>query len=311
MKLVSIIIPAYNVEKYIERCLISINKQTYQNIEVLIINDGSRDNTESVVLEFCKAYENFKYYKKENGGVSSARNLGLDMASGDYISFIDSDDTIEPTFIEKLVNNIKEEDAFCMVNGMYKVINGEKQEYLIKKDAIPFLKNPSCCLRLYHKKDIDELNLRFEKSSMGEDLEFVSKLLIHKNNYSIVEDFLYDYYMNDDSLTHTYTRHVYSVMEAIERIEEFAKNQEKYEEFKVTLEYMNICHVLIALMKNASKVEDFNNNDIDEIIDYVENKYPNWQNNKVIIQLSEQDREYLNNLKLRNYGKINEYLKCF
>lgn len=311
MKKVSIIIPAYNVEKYIKRCLDSIKNQTYENIEVLIINDGSCDNTEEIVLDFCKEDNRFKYYKKENGGVSSARNLGLDNTNGYYISFIDSDDTIEPTFIEKLVNAIKENDAFSIINGMYKVINGKKQEYLIKKEAIPFLKNPSCCLRLYHKNDIDDLNLRFEKSSMGEDLEFVSKLLIYKNSYSVVEEFLYNYYMNDDSLTHTYTSHVYSVMEAIDRIENFAKEKNKFEEFKSTLEYINICHILIALMKNASKVDGFNNDNIDKIINYVENKYPNWENNAIITQLVNQDQEYLKTLKIRNYDKINEYLKQF
>ena len=231
MKLVSLIIRVYNVEKYLKRCLDSVEKQTYKNIEVLIINDGSIDKTETIILDYVKKNSNFRYYKKANGGVSSARNLGLANAKGEYISFIDGDDTIEPTFVETLVKIIKNEDSFSILSGMNIVEGNNTRKYKIKKENILLQKNPSCCIRLFQKKYIDMYNLRFEESSMGEDLEFVTKLFICNNNYSSTEAYLYNYYMNGNSLTHTYTRHVFSVMDAIDRIEQFVKLQNKRYEF--------------------------------------------------------------------------------
>ena len=92
--LISIIIPVYNVEKHIEQCLNSIKKQSYQNFEVIIVNDGSLDNTESICKRITQSDVRFRYFSKENGGVSSARNFGLDNANGHYITFIDGDDWV-------------------------------------------------------------------------------------------------------------------------------------------------------------------------------------------------------------------------
>lgn len=102
--LVSIVVSSYNVEKYIKKCITSIYNQTYQNYEVIIVNDDSKDSTLSIVEESCLFDERFKVYSKENGGLSSARNYGLERANGEYIVFIDSDDWILPGFIQELVS---------------------------------------------------------------------------------------------------------------------------------------------------------------------------------------------------------------
>jgi glycosyltransferase involved in cell wall biosynthesis len=106
-KLVSIIIPCYNAEKYIEQCINSVINQTYKNIELIVINDGSKDNSGKIIQTFAKQYNWIKYFEKENGGVSSARNLGLDFVNGDYVTFIDADDWIENNHIENLVRNLE------------------------------------------------------------------------------------------------------------------------------------------------------------------------------------------------------------
>lgn len=100
---VSIIIPAYNASKYIKRCIASLLNQTYKNIEIIVVNDGSTDNT----LEMAKQFD-ITVLDKENGGVSSARNMGLKIATGDYICFVDADDYVEKNYIESVINVIKE-----------------------------------------------------------------------------------------------------------------------------------------------------------------------------------------------------------
>ena len=99
---VSVIVPVYNVEKYLDKCLDSLANQTLKDLEIIIVNDGSPDNSEDIIKKYTKKYKNFKYYKKENGGLSSARNYGIKYASGDYIAFLDSDDYVKSDMYEKM-----------------------------------------------------------------------------------------------------------------------------------------------------------------------------------------------------------------
>ena len=105
MKLVSVIVPCYNGEKDIERCLNSIVNQTYKKIEVIVVDDGSKDNSKELIKEYVNNYPNVNYYYKKNGGLSSARNFGLKKATGDYIAFVDSDDYIDLKMLEKMYNS--------------------------------------------------------------------------------------------------------------------------------------------------------------------------------------------------------------
>lgn len=114
--MVSIIVPIYNSGKYLRRCLESLKFQTYSNIEVLLIDDGSVDSSKEICEEYVNKYDFIKYFYKENSGVSSARNFGLSKSTGNYISFVDSDDWVEPTYIETLLNAAVRnqcEIAFC------------------------------------------------------------------------------------------------------------------------------------------------------------------------------------------------------
>ena len=110
-ELISIIVPIYNVENYLRQCLDSIMSQTYQNFECLLINDGSPDNSADICREYVEKDSRFKYFEKENGGVSSARNLGIERSGGAYITFIDSDDLVESDYLEVLYKVLKDEAA--------------------------------------------------------------------------------------------------------------------------------------------------------------------------------------------------------
>ena len=101
-ELISVIVPIYNVENYLRMCLDSIQNQTYKNFECLLINDGSPDNSAEICREYVAKDSRFRYFEKENGGVSSARNYGVELAEGSFITFVDPDDWLEPNYLEIL-----------------------------------------------------------------------------------------------------------------------------------------------------------------------------------------------------------------
>ena len=119
MDKISVIVSVYNVEKYVKKCLDSILNQTYENIEIIIVNDGATDNSENICKEFVENENRAKLYTKENGGLSSARNHGMRFVTGKYVLFIDSDDYIAEGMVEELYKNIKGEDADVSICGVY------------------------------------------------------------------------------------------------------------------------------------------------------------------------------------------------
>lgn len=127
-KLVSVIIPAYNIEDYIGRCLDSIISQTYKNLEIIVVDDGSRDRTGEILDNYAKKDRRIKVIHKENGGVSSARNKGIEVAEGDYIGFIDGDDLIEPEMYKTLVDLLEEENADIAHCG-YQMVFPDRVDY--------------------------------------------------------------------------------------------------------------------------------------------------------------------------------------
>lgn len=126
--LISIIVPIYNTAKYLPKCLDSIITQTYKNLEIILINDGSTDNSGEIIKKYTKKDKRIKTINQENQGQSNARNNGLKIASGNYISFIDSDDTIEPNFIEKLLNTYDDNTSLSVCGINYKRLKNKTSE---------------------------------------------------------------------------------------------------------------------------------------------------------------------------------------
>lgn len=116
-KLISIIVPIYNVENYLQECLESILKQTYKNFEVLLVDDGSTDNSANICKLYVEKDKRFKYFFKENGGLSSARNFGISNSKGEFLSFVDSDDIISNDFLETLYNNMINNEVKLSIVG--------------------------------------------------------------------------------------------------------------------------------------------------------------------------------------------------
>lgn len=132
MDLISVVIPIYNVEKYLERCIESIVNQSYSNLEIILVNDGSPDNSEDICLKYVEYDKRIKYVKKKNGGLSDARNYGMQHATGEYIAFIDSDDFIDKDYIKILHNNLQSSNADVSICG-YLQVKDDAERICIEK----------------------------------------------------------------------------------------------------------------------------------------------------------------------------------
>lgn len=233
-ELVSIIVPVYNTEKYLQECVESICKQSYKNLEIIIINDGSTDSSGKICDEFARKDSRIQVIHKKNEGVSVARNIGLEIAQGQYIGFIDSDDLCEPRLYEKLYTamvDTKADIAFCGFSDFaddFKVKRDEplKPGYYSKEEiknkiirpmvGTPAI-NPKCApimgslCRCLFKSELVEMPtpLRMKEIKMAEDLLFDIEYLCRCESAVVIEDSLYNYRQFAESSSRRYITDLY------------------------------------------------------------------------------------------------------
>ena len=206
-KLISIIVPVYNGEKYIKECISSFIKQSYGNIEIIVVNDGSVDNTENIVNEICSEDNRVCLISKENGGVSSSRNLGIDEAQGEYIAFCDADDVYYEDAFKTLISLFDDETDLVTGSHVKEWIKPHTCAYypavLTKEDLhSDFLKNSDYFHfiwgNLYSAKIIKDNDIRFnEELSFSEDFDFNLKYIKNCKKYLKISDkTVYHYYIS-------------------------------------------------------------------------------------------------------------------
>lgn len=202
---ISIIVPVYNVEKYLSTCLDSLINQTLKDIEIICINDGSTDNSLNILNEYVKKDERIKIISQENQGLSMARNNGLKEAKGEYISFIDSDDWIDTKMYEKMYQQATEDNAEIVVCNL-KLVRGSDEElndyWPIKKNGLInreeaqsyLFKYPSYAVNKIYKKDfLIKNNLCFIKGLLYEDVPFWAQTVFYANKISYCTNHFYFY----------------------------------------------------------------------------------------------------------------------
>ena len=214
MKSISVIVPVYNVENYIRECLDSILAQTVSSFELILIDDGSTDNSGRICDEYAQQDERIRVIHKENGGLSSARNKGLDEATGDYVCFIDSDDTLKPDFLEKLYDGILQHNsdlAFCDIDAkkltdwsmeighIDEITFEEARRWLYDQYSREYVLMVIACDKLYAKELFD--GLRFPLGRLHEDEFMIGPILKRANRISFVPEKLYVYRENTSGIT--------------------------------------------------------------------------------------------------------------
>ncbi|MDE5781784.1 MAG: glycosyltransferase [Lachnospiraceae bacterium] len=212
--LITVIVAVYKTEPYIRRCLDSIVSQTYKNMEVLLIDDGSPDGAPAICDEYAEKYDYIQAVHKENGGVSSVRNLGIDMAKGKYLCFIDSDDYIGKDYLKHLHAAIAKYNADVSVCGHYKEKeNGELTGMVDKKSAILDNEEAMCRMfynnnfgaypwnKLFRKDIVDKYKIRYDlELRMSQDLVWVTTYMKYCDKVAYVAEPLYYYAFNEQSV---------------------------------------------------------------------------------------------------------------
>ena len=201
---VSIVIPVYNVEKYIRQCLESVINQTLKEIEIIVVNDGTKDNSMKIVEEYLSD-ERIKIINKENGGLSSARNTGILVAQGKYICFIDSDDFIKSSMMEELYNiiektnsNVVESDIFLYNNETHKIIERKNEKYSFpEKGSYLWGKyTTEVCNKIYRRDFLINNNIFFEEGIIHEDDLFTIRILFSTDKICHIQKSFYYYRIN-------------------------------------------------------------------------------------------------------------------
>lgn len=229
---VSVIVPVYNVENYLAKCLDSLVRQTYQNIEILVVNDGSKDHSEHIIQEYAQKYpEKIKPFIKENGGLSDARNFGIDQATGDYLGFVDSDDYVAPSMFEEMVHLAEKHQSKIVICNIQKVDeNGKVTQKLTQipnmPEKIDLGNNFSvfsdlsyfACNKLFKKELFRDK--RFKKGAHFEDIQLIPQLLLECDTISQTQNFHYQYLERTDSITKTHTEKGLDILKAVIDVEE-------------------------------------------------------------------------------------------
>ncbi|EGO8248310.1 glycosyltransferase, partial [Enterococcus faecalis] len=211
MPKISIIVPVYNVEKYLEKCVRSILAQTFTDFELILVDDGSPDSSGAMCDQFAEQDQRVKVIHKENGGLSDARNAGIEIATGEYLGFVDSDDYIADDMYELLYTNIVKEDADLSICGIYDVYEGkepvEKQQQYIVLDKVAAMKmileakvvSVHAVNKLY-KKEIFE-DIRYPVGMITEDGAVILSILEHTEKIVIDTQQKYYYFHRANSIS--------------------------------------------------------------------------------------------------------------
>jgi len=289
---VSVIVPVYNVENYLEKCLESLVNQTIEDIEIIVVNDGSPDNSQKIIDNYVQKYPNLiKGYVKENGGLSDARNYGIERANGEYIGFVDSDDYVEPTMFEKLYKKALENDFDIAVCDVNLVGNNEKyisseviSDIYQKNDVKTQMINiyPVAWNKIYKRTLFSEKTM-FKKGVWYEDVEFLYRVFPYIKSIGTVKEALINYVDREGAITKTFDERLYNYIDNWNGIVDFYKKNDFYDEFKDELEYCYVRYLLATFIKNSAKFDKKNYKiAVDKAMENVILNFPNYKNNKYL-----------------------------
>lgn len=274
-EIVSIIVPIYNVEKYVERCICSLCSQTYEAIEILLIDDGSTDQSGKLCEEYALKDSRIKVFHKENGGISSARNLGIEKAKGEYFCFVDSDDWVEASFCEKLLAACLKEktkiaicDFVCVAGEEVPKRESKGTEILSQDEALHCLDFRETAKyrdmtvvwnKIYHRSVFEQV--RYPVGKIHEDEFVIARFLLQTQRIVWIREGLYCYFQRQDSIIGKEQREnkVHTdILDAFRDRMEFFIEKDRMEFFRIAWRnYMlSIIEMIMRLDKNKEEKAD-------------------------------------------------------
>ena len=318
MPKVSVIVPIYNVEKYLEKCINSLLSQTLEDIQIILVNDGSKDNSGNIAKEYEKNNKDrVIYVEKENGGLSDARNYGLKYATGDFIAFLDSDDYIEKNAYEEMYNKAIEEDAdYVECDFIWEFPNkirvDKQYPYKNKKEMLSFVRVVAWN-KLIKRQLITDNNLEFPKGLRYEDVEFTYKLIPFINKFAYVDKPFIHYVQREGSIANVQNERTAEIFTVLDNVIEFYKKNNIYEEYRDELEYNYARYLLCSSLKRMCKIKDKTIREklLTESWERLNLNFPNWKENVILKTVNIGKNKYMrtvNKSTYKIYSKILEII---
>ena len=283
-ELISVIVPVYNVEQYLEKCVNSIINQTYKNLEIILVDDGATDSSGNMCDELAKSDNRIKVYHKENGGLSDARNYGVERATGDYIGFVDSDDYIDYEMYEKLYEAIKKENvdvAECSLRVIYpgkiELFTDEKYYKVLGKTE--YLEEYLTIKKLI-KSDVAK-KLVFPKGKLYEDTYYAYDLINIANSFVLIDSPSYNYLMRENSITNSkFDPRIFDLIKIVEKFHKMT--YENYPSLKEAADCRKM-YAYFSVLNSILLEENYRNNEYySEILSYFKRNYISLLKNKYI-----------------------------
>ncbi len=285
---VSVIVPVHNVEKYLPRCLDSLVHQTLRDMEILVINDGSPDNSQSIIEEYERNYPQLKGYLKKNGGLSDARNYGLERATGEYIGFIDSDDYVELDMFEKLLRKAEDEQCDLVVCDLiYTYENHEREDWVMKglsdlnenRNKAGFLSPLFAWNKLYKKELLIDHDLRYPLGLWYEDIPVSIPCFALAKKVGYVPEAMVHYLQRSSSIMGAkYSPRMREIFTELQNTEATLKRFGLLETYHTEMEYLFAEHLMVYGAFRFLRTEEYRSL-MSEAYDLIQKSYPHWRKN--------------------------------
>lgn len=314
MKELTVIVPVYNGEKTIGRTLGSLVNQTSDDIEILVINDGSMDDTENIVNSYADKYANITLINRKNGGIASARNTGINNINTKYFGFLDSDDYVEPTMFEKMLAKIKKDDSdLCVCNFYWEWPNKQRLQvegpYSTPNEMITKL-FATLWNKIYKTELIKRFDLSFPDGYRYEDSYFLYCLAANEIKISFVSESFVHYMQTSSSITHTFNDKVKDMIHVFEEIQKYYINHDLYDKYHDELEFLFAKFFLGNSFLRTCQINDKEerNKTLQMSWDIIEKNYPNFKDNKYVKEMGGKKGLYYQLINKSNYMFIGNFL---
>ena len=317
-KLLSVVVPVYNVEKYLDKCLDSLVKQDVDGYEIIVVNDGTKDNSQKIIDEYVNKYPFVKSYIKENGGLSDARNFGIKKASGKYLTFLDSDDYIEKDTYKNMLDIALKDDLDLVVSDLeYVWEDGSKKPFIkeginkVSEDDLKnlFLSPLFSWNKLYKKELFDKLECFYPLGLWYEDIPVTLKFFSSINSVGYYKNPSYHYLQRSSSiLGSSYNDKMYDIFTIFEGVINDFKNRNVYEKYYYELEYLFIEHFLVYGAFRFLRTDHYKEL-MSKAFKFVKDYFPCYKKNKYIKTLGKKNELFLRANNLLTMGFWHWYLE--
>lgn len=317
MPKISVIVPVYNVQEYLAKCIDSVLAQTFSDYEIIVVDDGSTDNSGVIAAQYAARHPCIRVITQENGGLGAARNTGIEAAQGEYLLLVDSDDTIAPEALQVLMDTTICTDADLVIFDLL-LINLQgiptQRETGCKyfKSGNNVLENhkllldwPSACNKLWRRELFLSSGIRYPGRVWYEDLRTTPKLLTLANRVAYVPQPFYHYLQRPGSIMHSSAvARNQEILDAFDDLLAYFKEHRLFDTYYAELEFLAVYHILITASVRVLKA-DRKHPLLRQFGDYVQQRFPQYMQNRYLAErLSGRERTVLKLISRQQYGLL-------